>query len=681
MKNLIDQNPFVEALFDGMDEAVILADTDRRMVRVNEAALEMFGYRRDELIGNQTAMLYAEASDFEKTGRERFNTASTIASGGTKYRVDYRRKDGSVLTSDTIATRVADPDGTVRGYVGIIRDVSVAARTEDVLRNLYTVSIDQSRTNEEKVQAMLEEGARFFSLPLGIVSHIHDETYIAEYIVGPPDAPAAGSCFALGETYCTHVISADRAVSFHHAGQSEIAGHPCYENFGLEAYIGVPLWVSGQRYGTLNFSGAEPRIEAFNEAEIGFIQLFAEWIAHQLAEIRNVSLIEGARLEAERLRRHAEAASTAKSRFLANMSHEIRTPLNGVLGMSQLLNRTALNPSQQRFVNSIQASGRTLLALIDDVLDLSRIEAGELALERDTTALHPILQDALETVRANAMKKSLDLRLDLDPSVSPQVNADRKRLLQVLVNLLGNAVKFTDAGSVTLRAAPGSAPPSVRFEVEDTGPGVSAAAKQKIFDRFQMANDTPAREHGGAGLGLSIVHELVTLLGGTLGVKDSKTGGALFWFEVPIASGAGERSAMIAPATTSPSSQGLRVLVVEDDQFSRDVICEFLRAANHQVLVADSGQNAISLARTTRCLDLILMDLHMPHLSGLRAMKRIKAISKRMREVPVVFVTADAAPQTHELLLAKGAAECLNKPIDLDTLSNVINSLTLKRAA
>ncbi|MGX6647528.1 ATP-binding protein [Maricaulaceae bacterium MS644] len=362
----------------------------------------------------------------------------------------------------------------------------------------------------------------------------------------------------------------------------------------------------------------------------------------------------------------AETANEAKSRFLANMSHEIRTPLNGVLGMAQLLQRTPVNERQSFYLETLRESGNALASLVDDVLDLARIEAGEVRLAEERFNLHEVIGSARSAIAAQAAQKELMVTVSIDRLLPKDVLGDSVRLKQVLINLLGNAVKFSDRGAIKLLAEPlGDA--CVHVSVIDTGPGVPDAMKGLIFERFTQVDSSDTRRNSGTGLGLAICRDLVKLAGGRIGVKDTPGGGATFWVEWPITQTSVSSTKNPLPHKREPEKT---VLVAEDNMTNAVMLQEALGGAGYKVLHAHNGRDAVKLARTARP-DLILMDIHMPELSGIEAIMQIR------REInmpaPCIVLTADVTAEMRQKIEDLAPLETFSKPFDLNILLQTVD--------
>jgi signal transduction histidine kinase/CheY-like chemotaxis protein len=381
----------------------------------------------------------------------------------------------------------------------------------------------------------------------------------------------------------------------------------------------------------------------------------------------------------------AEVANRAKSAFLAAMSHELRTPLNAILGYAQLLRRDkSLGPPQLAGMATIQQSGQHLLALINDVLDLSRVEAGKMDLHQRPAQLQELLNVVADIMRVRAEKKYLGFELELAPGLPLAVSVDETRLRQVLLNLLGNAVKFTDRGSVRLRVAPApdaqgypaGGAPRLRFEVIDQGVGIAPDQTEAIFRPFEQVGDL-SRRAGGTGLGLAISRQLVHLMDGELRVDSTPGQGSRFWFDIPLA--VADLPTLDVPRTemaTGYLGPRKRVLVVDDVAANRALLLDLLGALDFQVQEADNGATALERADATPP-DLVLLDMVMPGMNGIEVTRRLRAAPATAR-VPIVIVSASATLEDEERSIAVGANAFLTKPIDEhELLREIGNALKL----
>ncbi len=369
----------------------------------------------------------------------------------------------------------------------------------------------------------------------------------------------------------------------------------------------------------------------------------------------------------------AEEAARTKSAFLATMSHEIRTPLNGVLGIATLLSRSPLAAEQRNWVRIILESGDALMSIINDILDFSKFELGMIEFDAVPVLLADLAHSVLDVIEVQARHKGLEVTAVLAEDAPLCVTADAKRLRQVLINLLGNAVKFTDRGSVTLvlRAIAQGEQAHLRFEIKDTGIGIPAEARDKLFREFSQVDASINRRFGGTGLGLAICRKIVAAMGGTIGVESVEAEGSCFWFEI-------DTPVCEAPAEGSPlrsmndcAGTTCHILVVEDMPVNRIVARGMLNSLGHSVDLACDGLQALEKLRATS-YDLVLMDMQMPKMNGLEATRAIRAWGGAHASLPIVAMTANAFQSDRLECLASGMNDFVAKPIELNELDAAI---------
>jgi PAS domain S-box-containing protein len=401
-----------------------------------------------------------------------------------------------------------------------------------------------------------------------------------------------------------------------------------------------------------------------------------EELRHQAASLATLAR------DLEEQRRTADAANTAKSQFLATMSHEIRTPMNGIIGMLSLMLDSKLNPDQKRWASTALDSAETLLTIINDILDLSKLDAGKTDVELLDFDVAGLIDGVTALLKVRATAKGIALRTDIAPNVPKWLKSDPTRLRQILFNLVGNAVKFTQQGEVMVRASVGAIRADsceLRIDVTDTGIGIDRDKMPELFEPFRQGDSGMARRFGGTGLGLAIVKRLVKLLGGSVAVQSTVNAGSTFTVVLPctIVASPLARPAALPRAAEQEWHPRASILIAEDNDINRELVTQMLARLGHDGVTASNGREALAAAQG-RAFDLILMDIQMPEMDGVSAAAAIRALPGEHGSAPIVAVTANAMVGDRERYLASGFDDYLAKPLHLDQLQEVIARWTHK---
>jgi len=394
-------------------------------------------------------------------------------------------------------------------------------------------------------------------------------------------------------------------------------------------------------------------------------------ITHFIATKEDVTEKKAAAELLLRAKEEADAASRAKSDFLANMSHEIRTPLNAIIGMAYLATRTEETVKVMDYLNKIHFSGNHLLGVINDILDFSKIEAGKLDIEVVVFQLDQFMENVMTLIGGQASAKDLGLDFEIDDGLPAQVKGDFLRLGQVLVNFINNAIKFTEVGRIAIRVNKAEETDSeilVRFEVQDTGIGLTSAQQEKLFQSFQQADTSISRKFGGSGLGLAISKRLAEMMGGSVGVVSEFGKGSTFWFTARLGKVTGDTTCGITQAATQTTSwlprfgviSDASILLAEDNEFNQEVAADLLGLAGAKVTIASNGRQALEWLRKMR-FDCVLMDMQMPLMDGLEATRLIRT-DPAWAGLPVIALTANTQQEDRDICFAAGMDDFISKP-------------------
>jgi PAS domain S-box-containing protein len=560
------------------------------------------------------------------------------------YELTYIRKDGSRFPAVVSVTALRDAQDVIIGYLLIGTDNTARKLVEEE----QTKSDQRLRDQQFYTRSLIESNidAIMTTDPSGIITDVNKQM---EALTGCTRDELIGAPF---KGYFTDPERAEAAIK-------RVLSEKSVTDYELTARArdGKQTVVS---YNATTFYDRNRTLQGV------------------FAAARDVTERKRVEAELQQAKAAAESASRTKSDFLASMSHEIRTPMNAIMGISDLLAKTSLTPEQDKYVQIFRRAGDNLLNLINDILDLSKVEASQLELERTGFSLNDLLEKVTEMVAARAHEKGLATVYEIAPSVPNDLVGDPTRLRQVLLNLLGNAIKFTQSGEVTLRVAPDanpSVPTALRFTVSDTGIGIPREKLGQVFERFTQADSSTTRRFGGSGLGLTISKRLVELMGGRVWVESEVGKGSVFAFVVPFEIWATVNRPTTAPVGTGPEPalRALRILLAEDSPDNCIITMAYLEDTPYRVEIAETGAIACKMFEAGY-YDLVLMDRQMPVMDGLTATRTIRAWEQASDRppTPIIALTASALKGDREMCLAAGCTAFLTKPIKQEVLLQAI---------
>jgi PAS domain S-box-containing protein len=638
----------------------------RRLTYVSPSVQQRRGYRPEEVMAQPIeASLTPESAKYVdeqiRLALSRIETEDPSKQVQT-LQIDQPHRDGRIVHSEVMTRYLLDAGGKPTAIVGVSRDVTERKAADQALRasrRLLKTIIDAAPIRV----FWKDRDLRYLGCNPAFARDAGKDT--PEDLLGKDDHQMAwADQAALYQADDRAVMASGIAKLFYEEPQTTADGRTVWLSTSK-----VPL--RGEDGAIIGVLGLYEDITERKQSEAAIHELNAnleQRVKQRTAEleIANAGLMQA--------RDAAESANRAKSAFLANMSHEIRTPMNGILGMVGLLRRAGVSARQAAQLDHIDTASRHLLQIISDILDLSKIEAEKLTLDVAPLMLEPLMLHVSQMMEECARAKGVRVRVEL-PALPGGLVGDATRLQQALLNYATNAVKFTAAGSITLRLIVLESTGDdalLRFEVEDTGIGIDAAAKERLFRAFEQADNSTTRAYGGTGLGLAITHRLAAMMGGEVGVDSQPGQGSRFWFTARLALGADALSppskapAQDAEALLLRDHAGRRVLLVEDDPINRMLVESLLTDGGLQVTLANDGVEAVEWV-TNAPFDLILMDMQMPRLDGPDAARRIRQIPRAVA-TPIIALTANAFEQDRERCLSAGMNDFITKPLQAEAL-------------
>ena len=662
---LLQAGALQSAIFNSANFSSIATDAKGVIQIFNVGAERMLGYTAAEAMNTITpadisdpleliARAKALSVEFGATITPGFEALVFKASRGIEdiYELTKIRKDGTRFPAVLSVTALRDALGAIIGYLLIGTDNTARKLVEEEQKKSDQRLRDQQFYTRSLIESNID--ALMTIDPAGIITDVNKQT---EALTGCTRDELIGAPFKDCFT------DPDRAE----AGIKRVLSEKSVTDYELTARArdGKQTVVS---YNATTFYDRNRKLQGV------------------FAAARDVTERKRVEVELQQAKAAAESASRTKSDFLASMSHEIRTPMNAIMGIADLLAKTALTPEQDKFVQIFRRSGDNLLNLINDILDLSKVEASQLDLEQTGFSLADHLEKVIAMVASRAQEKGLTLVCEISPSVSNDLIGDPTRLRQVLLNLLGNAIKFTQSGEVSLRVERdenGSVPTALRFTVSDTGIGIAGDKLARVFERFTQADSSTTRRFGGSGLGLTISKRLVELMGGRIWVESEVDKGSVFAFAVPFEVWLAADRPEAAPVGVGPDAPlpALRILMAEDSPDNCTITLAYLEDTPYRVDVAGTGAIACHMFMEGR-YDLVLMDRQMPTMDGLTATRTIRAWERAndRSPTPIIALTASALKGDRETCLAAGCTAYLTKPIKQDVLLQAIRDYSAPRA-
>jgi PAS domain S-box-containing protein len=674
------------------DNAVVITDTAGRIEWVNEGFVKISGYSKDEVMGKTPGSILQRQAGHST---ERMHTRACIEKGmGFETEILNYSKSGHAYIVHIECQPLVDKQGVLTGFMAIERDVTQAHRSSNLLEAV-------AATSTTLLSNRLESGVWGEILTaLGTAANA-DRCYLFQIhphtVLG---TPAMSQTAEWNSGTATPQINNPQLQnsSFHENGYDRwltklLAGHvicgvvadfpaseqPMLIAQEIRSLVVVPIFTGEQLTGLMGFDAChEDRV--WENWEISILRSAAANIGLRHIVQNEADALVLARDEARTAALAAESANRAKSTFLATMSHEIRNPLNAIVGMASLLETSAIDPHQQEIVVIIRNASNILLELINDILDYSRIESGNIDLDPKPFNLADLCHEALDVVRPAIMGKDLKLTCQFAPHLPAHVTGDRARIRQILVNLLGNAVKFTPQGVISLRVfgqQSDDGPWQFTFDVKDSGIGITPDAIGRLFNPFTQADSSTTRRFGGSGLGLSISKRLVEIMGGDITVRSVLGQGSTFRVNLALSAALEPLETLdsqVADSMETSRIADLQVLVVEDEPNNQKVIRMFLKRLGFEADVVSDGQQGVAAA-SAKSYDIIFLDLQMPVMDGLEACRRIREM-KLVKRPYIVAITANAFREDCDAAYAAGMDDYLAKPITMPRLRVMVDKIT-----
>lgn len=684
------------ALFNDSATGILRIDRNGLVLSINAFALSLLGYSQDDVIGQDVSMLAPSAShNLLDTFITRFLAGGDPQAMGRGCEAEIQHKAGHCISVHLAINAILDDSHQITEFIGLITDLSQVhaanrrtQKEQTLLKVLHQGITDyQALMSGEQLWTFLTEALSEltdseYSLIGEVLSGDTSNTLKLHAIKGPPWGPESRHHIdqllsgdrvlrnpdsLLGRVFARGEVVIDNDVNEHTQRSESPLGQVQFDN-----YLGVPIFSSGQLIGMFAIANSRQQLD---QHLLDWLQPFTDTCVLLINLYRQMAEREQVMQDLANTRDQAERANQAKSEFLSSMSHELRTPLNAILGFAQVLGhnpRAPLNDKQKRQVNQIEKSGHHLLSLINDVLDLAKIEASQLSLSIEAIPLNNIFEDACSTLEANANAAGITLTCT-PPDTDLRVSADYTRTKQILLNLLSNAIKYNVAnGRVDILAQHQG--DVIKISVSDTGPGIETDRLSELFEPFNRL-DAEASQVEGTGIGLSITRELVERMHGEIGVDSQPGHGATFWFTLPVSTScAAERSPGPDPQRLSDTKNQQTLLYIEDNPANQRLMEDIVDAMEGVTLrTASSAEIGLEMMRYA-IPAVVIMDLHLPGMSGYETLTQLRN-TPLYRDVRVIALSANALPSDIKKGLRAGFDAYLTKPIDIKQFTDTLNPL------
>ena len=644
-RELIAREEQLRTLINAVPDIVCFKDAEGRWLEANEFDLQLFQLEGVDYRGKKDSEL-ADYSGFYRDAFLGCEVSDEIAwRKGSLSRSDeiIPRPDGSTNIFDVIKVPTFDSQGRRKGLIVVGRDITQRKQVEQALE-----------TDRNYLKTLFEHGGSGHLIVSSDRRIVQVNRQFCE-MLGYMEQELLGQSVRMLHLDEQHYLDwAPRFIQARNGCTHLNAEHPSRRKDGSI------IWCV--------FTGVRLTLPDGDQGVV--------WSVIDISDRKQVEDELRQAMEA------AEAANRAKSEFLANMSHELRTPMNGVIGMAHLLGATDLNPEQEKYLACIENSANSMITLIGDILDLSRVEAGKMVLEKVSFSLRNCIAELVASQQFEISQKNLAVQIDLDDGVPELLLGDQMRTRQILLNLLGNAIKFTQQGRITLAAkqvARTNGRAVVLLSVSDSGIGMAPDKLERIFAPFEQADNSTTRRYGGSGLGLAICRRLVELMGGRIWAESQEGVGSSFHLELPFM--VPEPPALQQPTLPNESATGqslrpLAILLAEDNQISSEFIVKLLERLGHQVTAVENGQKALERVGQQQ-FDVVLMDIQMPVLGGDAVTRSIRQQEQQSGgHLPIIALTAHALDDERQRLLAAGFDAHISKPVDVSLLLSTLQHVT-----